>query len=769
MSRWQSLRTALRTASHETLQHPSVIAGCRGIPQMVFDPGAGRHYLPPPPSHLRTVPYEAMSFTPSLRLRVTLAFLVCNTAVLGVLDLVADRQLTRRLVAERDRQVDIGLNRLARVLQEPAWTLNRQQLNELLTAEIASNVHLAWVSVNLLGDDQPLIISRDGHQTDTLTVNRPQLSRALLQPTTQRQIGTLAASSDDQPLEATRTLRRHETLVWIVVLDSTLALLAWAVMGHLVNRRLDPLARRLAAAPEAAARAAGDELERVAAGADALLTRLATVLDAISDGVVTIDGALMIERCNPAAHQLLGAGARTGRPLSEALAAHPGAAAVLELIHERVLTRGESVAPTGTHTLNGRQVTVSVSPLAAGGAVLVLRDLTEQLATADRLQQALRLESIGRLAGGIAHDSNNLLTVIVGAAELLARSTDSTIRRRHTGTILNTANQAADFNRKLLAFARKDPVRRDVLDLRAVVTEAETLLKHSLTKHIELLIDMPAEPLVINGDRTALVNALLNLGVNARDAMPEGGTLRLILLRATLNVAEEATGGGTLPPGDYACLLVTDSGEGITGEHLDRMFEPFFTTKAVGRGTGLGLAAVLGTVRTHDGTITVTSPGRHQGTTFRMLLPLSNAPLPPAIPSAISGRTWRGDGTVLLIEDDAVVRMVGQKLLESLGFTVLAAANGRQGLAVHAEHQGRIRVVLLDLMMPVMGGAECFAVLHAREPQLPVIFASGFSGDTDVEQLVANGAAGWLHKPFQLDELVAVLRAALAGVPRPQP
>lgn len=730
------------------------------IPEYWFDPLAGQQYL-------GTTPYEAMPFRPSLRLRVTVAFLLCSTAVLGVLGFIADQQLAERLIADRDRQVEAGLDRLARVLPEPAWTLNRQQIQELLAAEVAGNIHLAWVSVSLAGDDQPLTIGRDGQVQNSIPpTSNETLRRILLQPAAQHQIGILTAAAANQPMERTRSIRRHETLVWIVVLDSALALLAWAVMGHLVNRRLDPLARRLEAAPEAAARATGDELERVAAGADALLTRLATVLDAIGDGVVTVDDNLIVERCNPAARLLLGPGAVTGRPLAAALAAHPAPAALIAQIRERVLTRSEALTPTEPQTILGRRVTVGISPVSGGGAVLVLRDLTEQLSTAERLQQALRLESIGKLAGGIAHDSNNLLMVIVGAAELLLRSSDPGVRKRHIDTILNTAQQAAEFNRKLLAFARKDPVKREPLDLRVVVTETEILLTHSVNKRVELVIDLPSTPLVVNGDRTALVNALLNLGVNARDAMPDGGQLRMSLIRATLVEPEEATGGGILPPGDYACLLVTDSGEGITAEHLDRMFEPFFTTKAIGRGTGLGLAAVLGTVRTHDGTITVTSAGRGQGTTFRLLLPLSTASLPPVSPNAVSGSSWRGEGTVLLIEDDAVVRMVGQKLIESLGFTVLAAANGRQGLAVHDQHRDQIRVVLLDLLMPVMGGAECFAALHARDPLLPVIFASGFSGDTDVEQLVADGAAGWLHKPFQLEELVAVLRAALAAAPR---
>lgn len=717
------------------------------------------------PSLATQTPHEAKLLHPSLRLRVTVTFLVCSTAVLAVLGFITDRLLIERLTSERDRQIEGGLRRLTLMLPEPAWTLNRQQLHEVLAAELTSNVHLAWVSLHLVGDERPLIVDRSGTTSSTAATANALLTRPLFQPGGTRQIGSIQVASDNHPVEQEISLRRRETLAWIITLNITLALLTWIVMGRLVNRRLVPLVARLAAAPEIEARAVGDELQRVMIGADALLTRLATILDTIGDGVVTINQELIIERCNPAARLLLGSNAKTGIPLNTAFAWHENIRNLHLLIRERVLTRGESLPPKDMYVVNNRQLTIGVSAISGGGAVLVIRDLTEQVVTAERLQQSLRLESIGKLAGGIAHDSNNLLTVIIGASELLSRTVDPLLRRRHSETILSAAHQLADFNRKLLAFARKDPIRREALDLRTVIRETEALLQHSISKQITVVLELPPEPLIVHGDRTTLVNALLNLGVNARDAMPEGGTLQFSVLLTTLQEPQEAAGGGTLTPGDYACILISDSGTGISPEHLDRMFEPFFTTKSIGSGTGLGLAAVLGTVRSHDGTIVVTSSGLRKGTTFRILLPISTDPLAVKKPRESAPDAWHGEGTILVIEDDPVVRMVGQKLLECLGFTVLTAANGRQGLTIYEENKQHIRLILLDMLMPIMGGAECFASLHARNPQLPIIFVSGFSGDIDIEQLITDGAAGWLQKPFQLEDLSTVIRTALLKTP----
>ena len=647
----------------------------------------------------------------SLRLRITLIFLLCSTLVLGLLGLVADRALAGRLAEQRRVAVETDLARLARSLQEPVWTVDVPQVRDVLLAELGGADTASWIAVGfdgrwLIAERMAgAVVVREGAEP-AMPAARRDLVRDGDPP---RVVGTILLAPDTSPTAAELARRRSETLGAILVLDAALAGLAWLVLGGMVEQRLRPLARRLE-----------------------------EVLDAISDGVLTTTTGNRIERSNPAARRLLRRDDLEGRALGEALPEADG---------------------EGMIELHGRRIAVSCGPLQGGGSVLVLRDLTDQLAAADRMQQAQRLESIGKLAGGIAHDSNNLLTVIMGAAELLGRTADAGARQRHVDTILDTASRAADFNRKLLAFARKDAVRRDPVDLRLLLDEVETLLGHSLDKRVTILVERPGEPLATLGDRTALINALINLGVNAGDAMPGGGELRLSLMRTDLVAPEEAAGGGELAPGAYACLLVADTGSGISAAVLPRLFEPFFTTKPVGKGTGLGLAAVLGTVRSHGGTVTVSSQAG-RGTTFRVLLPLTRMPEGPVSGPAVPG-LWRGSGTVLLVDDDATVRLVAQRLLEEMGFTVLTAANGKLALEIHARQRKDIRLVVLDMVMPVMDGETCFRELRTRDTRLPVLFVSGFSGDADLARLRAIGTTDWLAKPFRAEQLVAAVRQTL--------
>ena len=647
----------------------------------------------------------------SLRLRITLVLLLGSTLVLGLLGLVADRALAARLGEQRRQAVETDLARLARSLQEPVWTVDLPQVREVLLAELAGADTAAWIAIGI--DGRWLVAERTAGAIAVREATEPAAPAArrdlVRDGDPPRVVGTILLAPDTAPIDAELARRRWEILGAILILDAALAGFAWLVLGGMVEQRLRPLAHRLE-----------------------------EVLDAISDGVLTTTTGNRIERSNPAARRLLRRDDLEGRPLGEALPAADG---------------------HGMIELHGRRVALSCGPLQGGGSVLVLRDLTDQLAAVDRMQQAQRLESIGKLAGGIAHDSNNLLTVIMGAAELLGRTVDAGARQRHVDTILDTASRAADFNRKLLAFARKEAVRRDPVDLRLLLDEVETLLGHSLDKRVTILVERPGESLATLGDRTALLNALINLGVNAGDAMAGGGELRLSLMRTDLVAPEEAAGGGELPAGAYACLLVADTGSGIPAAVLPRLFEPFFTTKPVGKGTGLGLAAVLGTVRSHGGTVTVSSQtGR--GTTFRVLLPLTKLPEGVASGPAIPGR-WRGSGTVLLVDDDATVRLVAQRLLEEMGFTVLTAANGKLALEAHERHRAEIRLVVLDMVMPVMDGETCFRELRARDAKLPVLFVSGFSGDADLARLRAIGTTDWLAKPFRAEQLVAAVRQTL--------
>lgn len=720
----------------------------------------------------------------SLRIHLALAFLICSTLVLGILGVIADQRLATRLAEQQEHLTHASIDRLAKVLAEPVWTLNTSQVHDLMQAELAGSPHLSSITVHITNQDT-LTVQRESradaeHTTSSIVPDVPtQLDIAQPKSVPPRAIGSVAVVADRAPAARERALRQRETIIAAIVLDLVLGLVVWVVLGNLLQRRLEPLALRLARAPEEAAHSGhGDELTRITAGADALLARFETVLDAIGDGVITTRADLHIERANRAAEFLLGplVGRRLDVVMKDLLL--PGSQ--LDAAHLQQAEPRSLRATDGSE----RRVSVVMSPIAistpdtastsvqarsqapADGHVIVLRDLTQQLASHERLQQAERLEAIGRLAGGIAHDSNNLLTVIIGATELMAQNDEPTARRKQVTTIIGAAMQAADFNRKLLAFARKEPLQRTTLDCGSIVSEAHTLLVHGLDKRISLQIEIPNLPVLIEGDRTSLVSALLNLGLNARDAMHDGGDLRIQLLQTTLTFPEESVYGGSLPPGDYACLLISDTGMGIPHENLTRLFEPFFTTKAVGRGTGLGLAAVLGAVRAHGGTISVSSEGPGHGSTFRVLLPLSTGSLKLPEPSAPISNAWRGAGLVLFVDDDPVVRMVGQKMVESFGFTVLTAGNGRQGLELFEQHRDEIRLVLMDMLMPVMGGEEAFHALRARDPQAQIIFVSGYAGDADVARLMREGAAGWIHKPFQLQQLAEAMRRVLPQVPQ---
>ena len=633
----------------------------------------------------------------SLRLHLVISFLICSTLVLGILGFIADHQLATRLAQQQEQSVRVSVDRVARAVADPVWTLNTAQVRELLLAELAGSPHLSAITVRITNQDT-IAVRRDSRTgvvlTDDIERTESSLTPAIstqldvLQPHSvpPRTIGNVEVTADPEPATRERAVRRRETVIAAVTLDFVLGLVVWVVLGNLLQRRLQPLAVRLARAPEEAAHTDhGDEVTRITAGADALLARFETVLDVIGDGVITTGASLRIERANRAAEFLLGP--LVGRTLDAVFNDLPNSESLLTLLNRPFLRQPQNpdqqAEPRSLRATDGteRRVSVVVSaipdkglvptsePVPTSGLVVVIRDLTHQLASNERLQQAERLEAIGRLAGGIAHDSNNLLMVIIGATELLARSDDPAICRKHIVTILNTSMQAADFNRKLLTFARKDPLQRTTLDFCSIVSEAQTLLIHGLDKRISLMVEIPTTSVLVDGDRTSLVSALLNLGLNARDAMPEGGELRLQLLHTTLTMTEDSLHGDSLPPGDYACLLVSDTGMGIAPENLARLFEPFFTTKSAGHGTGLGLATVLGAIRAHGGNVSVSSEGPGRGSTFRILIPLSSGTLTVPVPCAPITDGWRGQGIILFVDDDPVVRSVGQKMGAS-GFRV---------------------------------------------------------------------------------------------------
>jgi two-component system cell cycle sensor histidine kinase/response regulator CckA len=386
----------------------------------------------------------------------------------------------------------------------------------------------------------------------------------------------------------------------------------------------------------------------------------------------------------------------------------------------------------------------------------VVEDVTEQRRLEGQLRQAQKMEAVGQLAGGIAHDFNNLLTAIVGYATLLARSlAPDSPDREDVMEIIGAARRAANLTQQLLAFSRKQVLRPKVLDMNTVVRDMERILQRVIGEHITLRTSLDPGLAAVRADVSQLEQVIMNLAVNARDAMPTGGRLTIETGNAPLDV-ELARIHPEAPAGDYAVLTVADTGTGMSPEVKSHLFEPFFTTKEVGKGTGLGLATVYGIVRQSGGFITVDSePGRW--TRFRLYFPPADQVEPeaegqPAEPPSA------GSGTVLLVEDEDGVRHLARDVLTRYGFRVLEAADPAAALRLAEGHEGPIDLLLTDVVMPGMSGAEFAGRFLALRPNVPVLYASGYTDETIVPHGVRNGEAPFLQKPFEPDDLVRSVR-----------
>jgi len=378
-------------------------------------------------------------------------------------------------------------------------------------------------------------------------------------------------------------------------------------------------------------------------------------------------------------------------------------------------------------------------------------DVTRRHELEAALRQSQKMEAVGQLAGGVAHDFNNMLTVILHAAEELGTLATTDDQRRLSELVISAAERTADLTRKLLAFSRKGKVRSTRVDVHTVVADVVLLLGRSIDPRIKVVTRLAAPSAVVLGDPGELQNALLNLGLNARDAMPDGGLLEISSTLRELDAADCATIPFALTAGPFLQLSVRDAGSGIAVQHLARVFEPFFTTKPVGKGTGLGLSAVYGTVVEHHGAITVYSEVGH-GTVFHLYLPLSAGPLPKPISHV---EPPLGSGLVLLVDDEPLVRNMGERLLLSLGYEVALANDGEQAVRLFAEHHTRLVAVLCDVIMPERSGSDAIDEMNAIDASVPIIVCSGFPRD---EQLSRTGQPlPFLAKPYHRSELATIL------------
>ena len=406
------------------------------------------------------------------------------------------------------------------------------------------------------------------------------------------------------------------------------------------------------------------------------------------------------------------------------------------------------------------EITSSLIPLPDGRQLLMglFRDIRERLRLQETVRHSEKMTAIGELAGGIAHDFNNQLAGISGYAELLAAAQTDPDKRKWAEAIQGAALRSAELTRQLLAFGRKSQSRRTPTDLRQVIAEVIELLRHSLDRRITLVQRHNGPPSLILGDPGQLHTALLNLALNARDAMPDGGELAF----ATRHSVHED------PARRFIEIAVSDTGSGMDAATRQRIFEPFFTTKEPGKGTGLGLATVYGVVRNHGGVISVDStPG--QGSTFTIALPLL------AGPGGESGESRAAHPSqaavprrILVVDDEDVVRNITGELLRHLGHVAITCTSADEAVE-RCQRDGPFDVVILDLIMPRSGGRQSFIALRAAQPGLRIIIASGLSLNDEVQALLDLGACGFLQKPFTRGDLGKAVEAAMATGVAPTP
>jgi PAS domain S-box-containing protein len=493
--------------------------------------------------------------------------------------------------------------------------------------------------------------------------------------------------------------------------------------------------------------------------------------------VVTADHAIVLwNDCQAAIYGVPAAGAE-GRRLENVLAAST-AGLVLQRVDE-VLQRGEpSLDPDYEvvgHDGSRRTINLAIYPLKGAleeivGAALLALDVTEQRAAEERLRQAAKMEALGQLAGGVAHDFRNLLTAMLGNLSLARSSAPAEI-----APLLRDAEQAAQravgLVGQLLAFSRKTPTRMVVTDVNAIAAEAVGLMRSTLDRRIEVEVRPEAELALVQGDGNQLHQVIVNLMINARDAVmtrigaeKAAGTYRITVAtrHAELDSAAARTRGG-IDPGRYVVLAVQDTGCGMDRETRQHLFEPFFTTKAEGQGTGLGMATVYSIVRQHRGWIDLASRER-DGTTIEIYLPEAAAAEPEPVASGVP-EVRSGHETVLLVDDEAMIRDLGRRVLERAGYEVVTACDGREALQVLSERPDGVGLMILDMSMPGLSGHDVLVKLRESRSALRVIIASGEPQQCDTREAKEAGVCGFLAKPFRLGDLTDSVREVLDGRP----
>ena len=489
--------------------------------------------------------------------------------------------------------------------------------------------------------------------------------------------------------------------------------------------------------------------------AEESLTRLGMAVEQAVEAIVITDTEGRIEYVNPAFERITGypreeANGRNIRILKCGKHDESFYRSMWETISRGEVWKGRLTNRRKDGTLYEEETTISPVRDASGRIVNYVsgkRDITRELMLQNHVQVSQRMESVGTLAGGVAHDFNNILTVILGCAEMLAERFPATDPSYPSiEEIRQSANRAAGLTRQLLAFSRKQILQPKVIDINSIVSEMDKMLRRLIGEDIHIVTLLEDGLWKVKTDPGQIEQVMMNLAVNARDAMPGGGKLTIETSNVVLS-EEYSQRRHPVIPGPYVMLAVSDTGEGMDEDTASKIFEPFFTTKEAGKGTGLGLSTVYGIVRQSGGLIWVYSE-LGKGSTFKVYLPRTEeqGEVPDNTDPAVEN--LRGENTILLVEDDGSIRKLAAEVLEMYGYTVLPAVDGEEALQLAGAQEGEISLLLTDLVMPRMGGRELYDRIRQPRPDIKVLYMSGYTDDAIVHQGVLDQGTAFLQKPY---------------------
>jgi PAS domain S-box-containing protein len=668
-----------------------------------------------------------------------------------------------------------ALSALPRGPQRDSELSSLETVRALFAEQIDALTELArtgdWLGVNLRIESRMPVIN--------------ELSESVV-----RDIDELVDIEKKSGLEDTR--RAQQRAAWTLVVTGLLALITAGFLGLKVTRSIAGRLEKVDAAARSLARGqfqqqlvvgGNDEIARLSQVFNEMSVRLRSLYETLqrseahfrsiiehaSDFILILDLEGLVRYASPSSDRALGQNeSLVGRSIFELVSSADESAlrSFLEHAKEKAESQSSIELRTSLAATPSRVLQVSATNLlqepSVAGIVMNAREITEVKRLEEQLRQAQRMEAIGTLSGGVAHDFNNLLTVIRGYTNQLLESPHNPPESRmQIKRIDEAAERASSLTRQLLAFSRRQVLQPKIFDVNALVANLDQMLRRLIGEHIEMRTAAAQQPCLVKADAGQIEQVIMNIAINARDAMPDGGRLTLETAHVELDQAFAAEIAGALP-GPYVMLAVSDTGEGMDADTKAHIFEPFFTTKGLGKGTGLGLSTVYGIVKQSGGYISVYSePGR--GSTFKVYLPRAQEAVRTRWKEEPANADARGNETILVVEDEPMIRELVETMLQSRGYSVLTVDNPVKASEFAAKYSGPIHLLLTDVVMPGISGREIATEISAQRPEMKVIFISGYTPNAIVHHGILDEDLNFLQKPFTAVTLTNKVREVLNG------